>query len=317
MSLHLSKSKIAAGWVLIALVGVVAGGFGYRSEESRKTAELIDAAKRCAVVFDGPELRKLAGARTDGQSPLYAAMKRRLIDLQAVNPRVRFVYVFRSRPETGQVSYLGDSAKPGAKDESLPGDDFPQAAESPGLQAILRTGMAATEGPLQDDFGVWITGYAPIDSAPAGKPGESSRQIVGMDIDAADWSRGLWSAAFQRAFYLWMLLGIPFGALLVMRRQLEQREASAIFRRRWSRATRRSWSSIWIAVSSMRTAGCADKWGIPAVNSSATSGAIFKWTKRPPRSWRRWSRPCGPGGRGRASGPTGAKTAPCIRFVGW
>lgn len=225
MSLHLSKSKIAAGWVLIALVGVVAGGFGYRSEESRKTAELIDAAKRCAVVFDGPELRKLAGARADGQSPLYAAMKRRLIDLQAVNPRVRFVYVFRSRPETGQVSYLGDSAKPGAKDESLPGDDFPQAAESPGLQAILRTGMAATEGPLQDDFGVWITGYAPIDSAPAGKPGESSRQIVGMDIDAADWSRGLWSAAFQRAFYLWMLLGIPFGALLVMRRQLEQREA--------------------------------------------------------------------------------------------
>lgn len=222
---HLEKTKVAGIWGLIALVGAVAGWRGFRSEEVRLTSDLIDDARRCAVVFEGPELRRLAGARADGQSPIYAEMKRRLGDLQAVNPRVRFVYIFRSSPETGQVIYLGDSAKAGAKDESLPGDDYPQAADSPGLQEIIRTGRPTTEGPLKDDFGVWMTGYAAIDEGPSAKAGAPSRQIVGLDIEAADWNRWLWGAGFQRAFYLWVLLGVPFGALLVMRRQLEQREA--------------------------------------------------------------------------------------------
>ena len=222
---HLEKTKVAGIWGLIALVGAVAGWRGFRSEEVRLTSDLIDDARRCAVVFEGPELRRLAGARADGQSPIYAEMKRRLGDLQAVNPRVRFVYIFRSSPETGQVIYLGDSAKAGAKDESLPGDDYPQAADSPGLQEIIRTGRPTTEGPLKDDFGVLMTGYAAIDEGPSAKAGAPSRQIVGLDIEAADWNRWLWGAGFQRAFYLWVLLGVPFGALLVMRRQLEQREA--------------------------------------------------------------------------------------------
>ena len=222
---HLGKTKVAGIWGLIALGGVVAGWRGFRSEEVRLTSDLIDDARRCAVVFEGPELRRLAGARADGQSPVYATMKRRLGALQAVNPRVRFVYIFRSLPETGKVIYLGDSAQAGAKDESLPGDDYPQAADSPGLQEIIRTGRPTTEGPLKDDFGVWMTGYAAIDEESSAQAGAPSRHVVGIDIEVADWNRWLWGAAFQGAFYLWVLLGVPFGALLVLRRQLEQREA--------------------------------------------------------------------------------------------
>lgn len=222
---HLDKFKIAAVWGLIALIGAVAGWLGWRGEQTRQLADLIDDAKRCAVAFEAGELRGLTGTRADAERPAYAVMKRRLSALRAVNPRVRFVYIFRSVPETGKVIYLGDSAKAGAKDESLPGDDYPQAAGSPGLQSIMLTGMAATEGPLRDDFGIWVTAYAPIDEAPSGKAGVPSRQVVGVDIDAEDWNRGLWATAFQWAFYAWVLLGTPFGVALVMRRQHEQREA--------------------------------------------------------------------------------------------
>ena len=222
---HLGKTKIAIVWGLIGLGGAVAGWLGFRSEEARMTSDLMDDARRCAVVFEAGELRRLTGTRADLQSPVYATMKRRLVDLQAVNPRVRFVYVFRGLPDVNKVIYLGDSAKAGAKDESLPGDDYPQAAGSPGLQEVLRTGMPATEGPLKDDFGIWVTGYAPIEEAGAGAPGGPGRHVVGIDIEATDWSHGLWGAAFQRAFFVWMLLGVPFVALLVVRRQIDQREA--------------------------------------------------------------------------------------------
>lgn len=222
---HLNKVQIATAWGLIAVVGPVAGWLGMRAEREHMLEELMDDTKRCAVAFDGAELRRLTGSRADVQSPNYVATKRRLMELQAVNQRVRFVYLFRSAPETGQVIYLADSAKAGSKDESLPGDVYPQAAASPGLQQIMRTGSSATEGPLTDDFGTWVTGYAPIDAVPSANAGLPSRQVVGMDIAANEWSRALWGAGFQWTFYVWMLLGIPLGALLVLRRQLEQREA--------------------------------------------------------------------------------------------
>lgn len=222
---HLNKVQIATAWGLIILVGPVAGWLGMRAERGRMLEELMDDTKRCAVAFDGAELRRLTGTRADVQSPIYAATKRRLMELQAVNQRVRFVYLFRSVPETGKVIYLADSAKAGTKDESLPGDVFPQAAESPGLQQVMRTGSNATEGPLTDDFGTWVSGYASLDAVPSAKAEWPSRQVVGMDVAANEWNRALWGAGFQWTFYVWVLLGIPLGALLVLRRQFEQREA--------------------------------------------------------------------------------------------
>ncbi len=186
-------------------------------------ADLIDDAKRCAVAFEMGEMKALVGARADVATPEYALVKRRLMALQAVTPRVRFVYVFRALPAQKKVIYLGDSAKPGAKDESLPGDDYPQAAESPGLQRVIATGESSIEGPLSDDFGSWVTGYAMIGSVQPG--GETPREVLGLDIDAADWSRALWGTTLQRAILVWMILGVPFSALLVVRRQLDQREA--------------------------------------------------------------------------------------------
>jgi PAS domain S-box-containing protein len=152
-------------------------------------------------------------------------MKRRLMRLQSATPRVRFVYVFRFMPETGKVIFLGDSAKPGAADESLPGDDYPQAGQSPGLQEIIQSGLPATEGPLRDGFGVWVTGYAQIAEGPAAAAAPPRKEIVGIDLDAADWSRALWSAAAIRASLMWLVLGLPLAAWNISRRQLEQREA--------------------------------------------------------------------------------------------
>jgi PAS domain S-box-containing protein len=224
MLFHLSKPKVAAVWALIALTGALAGWLGYRGERASIMASLVDDAKRCAVAFDATELRRLKGTKDDLASPVYQRMKERLIALQGVNRQVRFVYIFRSLPETRKAIFLGDSAKPGARDESLPGDDYPQAAESPGLQEIIRTGQPATEGPLKDDFGTWVTGYVTIeDKAPVA--GTAGRQIVGLDIDADDWSRALWGAALRNALYAWVVLGMPFSALLMMRRQFDQREA--------------------------------------------------------------------------------------------
>ena len=222
---RLNKPAIAAIWAVVLLAGAGAGWLAARSTRTQILTDLTDDAARCAAAFDLANLRELAGTREDLARPVYPRVKQRLIRLRAVDPRVRFVYIFRFVPETGKVIFLADSAQPGAKNESLPGDDYPQAAQSPGLQLIIRTGLPAYEGPLADDFGTWVTGYALIGETPSAKPETPGKDIVGLDLDAADWNRELWGAAAGRMIIVWLLLGVPFAAVLVLRRQIEQREA--------------------------------------------------------------------------------------------
>lgn len=220
----LLKLRPVVAWSGIVAAGAIMGWFGHERERTRILERLIDDAKRSAVAFDGAEMSRFAGTRADLGTPAYLTVKQRLRTLRSVNPSVRFVYVFRTVPETGKVIFLADSALPGATDESLPGDDYRQATESPGLQEILRTGRPATEGPLRDDFGIWMTGYALIDERPSAQPGVMIKEVIGLDVDATTWTRDLWIAGGRSALYIWLLLGLPYGAWRTLRRQLEQQE---------------------------------------------------------------------------------------------
>jgi len=223
--LHFSKSKIAAIWGLIVATGLTAGWSGYLAARRQILAGLIEDAQRCAAAFEPTSLRELTGARDDLANPNYVNLKRRLARLKAVNFQVRSVYLVRFVPETGKVVYLGDSAAPGAREESLPGDEFGQAALSSGLQDIIRTGLPAAEPPRRDEFGRWMSGYALVDEAPATKDGVTLKIILGLDRDAIDWNRTVWLAGLQWTLGVWLLLGLPLVAYRVTRRQLDQREA--------------------------------------------------------------------------------------------
>jgi PAS domain S-box-containing protein len=222
---RVNKPVIVAAWAVIFVAGVTAGWLGYRHTREHLVAGLIDDANRCAAAFDPDNVRQLAGTRDDLTTPVYAAAKRRLQRLRALSPHVRFVYIFRFLPEADKVICLADSVAPGAPDESHPGDDYPQATQSPGLQEIIRTGQPVTEGPLADALGVSVTGYALIGETPSTKPDLLRRDLVALNLDGADWRRELWMAVLLRATTTWALLGLPLLALLVLRRQLEQREA--------------------------------------------------------------------------------------------
>jgi PAS domain S-box-containing protein len=212
-----------AAFVLLA--GAAAGWWNRERQRVNNLDDLMADAARCAVAFEAVELRQLANAKADTASPAYAAVKARLMRMHDAHPAVRYVYLFRFVPATNQVLYLADSAPPGSKDESLPGDEyenFKKTDKAPGLRSIIADHRPATEGPEADEFGEWITGYAIIGDPP---PAGTSLDILGLDIDAATWSRDHWIAALTAMGYVWVLLGLPLAALFAMRRQLAQREA--------------------------------------------------------------------------------------------
>ncbi len=240
--LRLSKPIIAAVWAAIILAGAGAGWLKVRGTRAQLLANLVDEANRCAAAFAPETLRQLSGTRDALRSPVYATVRERLTRLRAVNAQVRFVSVFRFAPETGKVTLLASSRNPGADYEPLPGDDYPVTAQTPGLQSIIRTGSPATDGLVVDSAGTWVTAYALISEMPSSRPGETTKDVLGMSIDAAEWRLNLWGVGLTQAFEVWVLLGLPFGALFIMRRQFDQREAI----RNLSEAMEQSHSAIMV-----------------------------------------------------------------------
>ncbi|HUR59956.1 MAG TPA: ATP-binding protein [Opitutaceae bacterium] len=243
MSHHRSRRlKVAAAWLAIFITGLVVAWFVQRFRRADLIARLLDDAKRAAIVFGPGQMERLAGARPDTELPIYATVKQRLRRLRQVHPRNRDVSLVRFLPGTGRVIVLANSAAPDAKNEAMPGDEYARADGRPGLERVIRTGEAAIDGPITDDAGTWITAYAVVgERIPEGEK-MAIKEIVGIDVSAAHWNRELWQAGFQGAFFTWIVLGLPLLALLVRRRQDEQREVI----RNLSEAMEQSHSAILI-----------------------------------------------------------------------
>ena len=132
----LRKLKIAALWLAILVAGIAAGWTGYRREESRMLVTLLNVAQRSAVAIDPTELRRLTGTPADLTGGTYAAMKERLQKLRAVDPQVRFVYIFRFVPETGKVIFMADSTQ-------LSPTSLPSASRDTAENAILNLRLSS------------------------------------------------------------------------------------------------------------------------------------------------------------------------------
>lgn len=204
----------------IILAGLAAGRWGYVETRDQLLTSLISDAKRAASAFDAAEMSQLTGTSADVDSPAYAAVKTRLRRYGEADAGVHFVYIFRALREQKQVIFLADSEPPGSPDISLPGDDYPEAATSPGLQSILRNGLPATEGPIKDAFGTWVTGYALVARDSDGEV----RDILGVDMAASHWWWQIWSAGVKATLYVWLLFGLSLAGYTILRRQQEQNE---------------------------------------------------------------------------------------------
>ncbi|MDP2138129.1 MAG: PAS domain S-box protein, partial [Candidatus Didemnitutus sp.] len=208
--------RTTAVWLLIlVLAGMTAR---HRAEQLRvaMTQQLLDWANRCAIAFVTEDTRALTGTRADLATGDYLAVKDRLQRLRAVTPDVRFIYLFRSTTVTGRVVFLADSEPAQSAEESLPGDDYPEAINSPGLQSILLYHRSSIEGPLRDSFGEWMTAYALVGNPPA--PGTPT-VVLGLDMNVSTWQGKLWKTGLTTFSFVLLLLGVPFGIWMFLHRE--------------------------------------------------------------------------------------------------
>ena len=172
----------------LLLVGILIGGWHWTKKSAQAAdaqwrAELTQEAGLVSAAVDPLLIGRLTGTRADTELPAYAMLKARLSQIVKSSGSYRFAYLMTMKG--GEIIFLVDNEPRGSKDESVAGDVYGDAARE--LYPAFQHPAAFTVGPYTDQWGIWISGYAPI-------PGMLMNGLpvyLGLDDNAAHWAEKL------------------------------------------------------------------------------------------------------------------------------
>ena len=171
---------------------------------------LLRQSQGLAHALNPASLQSLTGTDADLRNPEYLRLKAQLAAVRTLYPQCRFLYLIGRHPD-GSLFFFLDV---GQENEAPPGKIYDEASKE--LRDSFDTKLPFVEGPLPDEWGVWISAMVPLSSTPAGP----IHSVLGMDIDAHDWNRMLARAALPPA-----LLTLALGVLLLVGATLLARRA--------------------------------------------------------------------------------------------
>ena len=211
----------------LIMVGVAAGViaavtvWAAHGADRKLRRELLLQAELIANGINLKSVAALSGTPADLALPQHQRLKEQLSAIRLADPRYRYLYLMGRRPE-GDVFFLAE-AMPETEEtpEEVPGVPYEAASEQ--LRAAFDAKTAFTEGPLADDWGVWVSALVSLTDPASG----AVVAVLGIDIDAKDWRR---EVAFYAAFpsivaAIAVLLALTTVLLWRSRRDIRVRKA--------------------------------------------------------------------------------------------
>lgn len=191
-------------WMLVALIStiVVFGVFiielTQNYAESNARRELLARTNVAAANISPAMIRPLTGTDRDLEMHEYQVLKQQLVAVKRAADDMRFVYLMKQ--VGNDIVFLIDAEPKDSSDYSPPGQVYDNPSDR--LLQIFQDGVSFVEGPITDEWGVWVSGHSPIIDPDSGKVAA----IVGIDINAKLWEESV-------AIYRWG--GISITLLLI------------------------------------------------------------------------------------------------------
>jgi PAS domain S-box-containing protein len=197
----LRRFIVVPALIVVAVAGYyVAAGTGYQADN--ETREFLETrAATAAAALYGDEFDTLKASRVDLTNPAFAPIVGELSAMRSANPDVTYLYAMRL--VNGRAVFVAEAGYGTEADAAKPGDEYPEA--SPELLAALRSGSVFTEGPITDEWGTWISAFAPIRNESGALVG-----MLGMDMPAEELAEEV------RVYRLVGLLFTFFVAIIVL-----------------------------------------------------------------------------------------------------
>jgi PAS domain S-box-containing protein len=212
----------------LALAGILLFGawfttWAIRREDRLMREELLQQTFTVARALPLDRIQTLTGSPADEQKPEYRRLKEQLMAAAQIDPAWQWIYLM-GRNARGEVCFLVDSEDYDAPDPSPPGQLYEEASEL--LRQIFDRRLTATEGPLEDRWGTWVSAFVPLADPRTGR----LVAVLGIDIEA-----GLWRTRAQRAGIVPALFTLTLIVIVLAGFAMRGRRTSirAQVRRRW------------------------------------------------------------------------------------
>jgi serine phosphatase RsbU (regulator of sigma subunit) len=178
---------------------------------------LQDLASGIAASIDGDLIGSIASS-ADEQRPEYRAEREKLIRTKSRLPDVRYLYVYKPSSEPGQVQMIVGGEPFDADEKEVTRVEPYDASKAPSMLAGFAA-PSADPDVIEDEYGVWLSGYAPVYDSAGRTVG-----AVGLDYPAssirAQERQLLWTLALSSALALVAALGVGYALARVITRPL-------------------------------------------------------------------------------------------------
>ncbi len=199
--------------LLLVALGLASSAYVYSQVDRSGRAHILERVGTIAEAVPVADLAELSATEADTGLASYQELKSLLTRIRGVNGDVRFVYLI-GRDADGELFFYLDSENPSSEDYSPPGQIYYEA--TPAMRAIFTDGMARTEGPDRDRWGIWISGYAPVRDADG-----NIVAMLGIDLPANQFLADTLAYAILPPLAMLVLL-----TLLVAGERTRKREAA-------------------------------------------------------------------------------------------
>ncbi len=203
------KSRISfLIFVIILSLGAIIARGAIAQADKRMREDLLLEARLTAEAVSSDTLSTFTGTDADLANPHYERLKNALSTIRSNNPKYRFVYLL-SRRTDGTVYVMVDSEDPSSPDYSPPGQAYEEVP--PAYLRVFDTARASIEGPVTDRWGRWISALVPVGHV----VNKTETTVLGIDIDASDWSSRLLASALPPILFTLALVSILFISYLL------------------------------------------------------------------------------------------------------
>jgi PAS domain S-box-containing protein len=187
----IENNRFTAKMSLVVVVMLVTGGmFSWwmlqRAERDLRNNLLLEA-RITAQTINVKNIKTLSGDESDLLKPGYLRLREQLAAAREIT-QCRYIYLMGRRPVKGHEPLreifffidVQDNKLPSSL-LSKPGSVYKDASNE--LKALFDGGKPFVEGPLPDEWGVWVSALVPVTDSPSG----AVIAVLGMDIDARRW----------------------------------------------------------------------------------------------------------------------------------
>lgn len=161
----------------VLIIGILTSIFVYFNTKKTLINSLESRVLTLTAALPNEYMYDLSADDKDLDKGTYQKIKEILVKAREVNNDVRFVYIL-GKSANSEIFFFVDSENPDSPDYSPPGQVYDEASDL--LRSIFDNGLPATEGPVRDRWGNWISAMAPM----IDRYDHKVLGVVGMDISA-------------------------------------------------------------------------------------------------------------------------------------